>query len=139
MTSNHENDESLADKHLAYFDKTLEDLADSLNGVLTLKKMGSYEHVDRFGKPHLTRRARLIIYITRALDCLIRSMFLPSRCTQMNIFAVKSFGLGTCQRLEKTSFAACRWKVFLPVISKYFRDLGASANRLSLVKSHDHA
>ena len=56
-----ENDESLADKHLAYFNKTLEDLGDSLNGVLTLKKMGSYEHVDRFGKPHL--RDELINYL----------------------------------------------------------------------------
>jgi type IV secretion system protein TrbE len=35
------NELSLADKHLAHFNKTLDDLADSLNGILTLKRMGS--------------------------------------------------------------------------------------------------
>lgn len=53
--------ESLADKHLAYFNKTMEDIADSLTGVLTLRPMGSYTHVDRFGKEQL--RDELVNYL----------------------------------------------------------------------------
>src|ERR1700722_10871259 len=73
---NQAEEECLADKHLAYFNKTLEDLADSLNGILTMKKMGSYEYIDRFGKSHL--RDELINYLHYASTGLPHPINVPS-------------------------------------------------------------
>jgi type IV secretion system protein TrbE len=54
-----ESEEALADKHLAYFNKTLEDLADSLNGVLKLQKMGSYTEYDELWDASIHNRTSL--------------------------------------------------------------------------------
>jgi len=69
------NVESLANQHLAYFDKTLEELADSLNGILTLQKMGSYEHFNRFEKSDL--RDELVNYLHFACTGLSHPINIP--------------------------------------------------------------
>lgn len=67
---------SIGDKHLEYFNKTLDDLEDSLNGILTLKRMGSYTHSDRFGKSHL--RDELVNYLHFASTGIAHPVNIPA-------------------------------------------------------------
>lgn len=70
-----DKEETLADKHLAYFEKTMANLIDALSGAFQITPMGNYTHIDPFNRTH--SRDELINYLNFALTGLLHPLNNP--------------------------------------------------------------
>jgi type IV secretion/conjugal transfer VirB4 family ATPase len=70
-----EEADKTGDRILSAFRKALEDLQDTLSAVLTLSRMGSYTHTDRFDQAHM--RDELVNYLHFALTGLAHPINVP--------------------------------------------------------------
>jgi type IV secretion/conjugal transfer VirB4 family ATPase len=73
--SSPENQNAMGDRLLSNFKKALEDLEDSLSGVMDIQRMGSYRYQDAQGQIHL--RDELVNYLNFALTGLAHPINIP--------------------------------------------------------------